>query len=1792
MVHIPGYTIESLLIAEGPISLFDAVRRRDERPVLLKTVPVGTRGMSRIFREELSLLRKLGARGVIEALGLLRHEDFHCLVYERRDWVPLKDYLTERQMDPRGFLTIAIQLAATLSDVHNRGVIHKSIKPLHIFIEPDNLVTTLSGFDSAEPAQGEASRIYRPRALERALHYISPEQTGRIDREIDFRSDLYSLGITLYELATGQLPFIAEPLELIHMHLAVTPKPPHQINGEVPEQLSRIILELLEKDPDRRYQSAGGLQADLETARAMLAEEGSIDWFDLGAREVPTTLTLPTRMYGRHDDLRVLEEAYRKAYQGSTELVMISGPPGAGKSKLVGALRHSLVNDRIPFLRGSFERFQSNVPFAGVAHAVTGWLEQLLAGSDEELANWSAVFRAGLEGYLDVVCRVVPKLELVVRPDDRDPWTKTEVGNRTGTGMLELIRCMAGETPMILYLDDLQWADSASLAMIAALIDRRIPISCLLIVSHRTEGEPHPTWTSLERRALEDERIHHLVLAPWSDGDVNAFLADALGRSQSETLQLAELTMRKTGGNPQFVRQYLRHLYATGLVRFEVGSGWQWTLDAIAHAEIPDDIAGIMTEKIEKLPRRARNILEVAACVGRRFDSAILAQVSGMTEDDIAMELYTLTFEGLIAPSGSSYHFTHNRIFEAALELLPEESRARFHVKIGSLKLDQNEGNETLQRDIFEIVDHLNHGAAGEEDPTLRRRLAELNLKAGRKAMEAAAFGNAAVYFRTGVNLLHEEDWRECYALIFDLSLELAHNLFLAADYGKAADRFRELLARPLEVMDRARVVARYVNLYTLIGQPLRAMRAGSEGLAELGESVPVRAGRFQLFAMALRARRLMRGKDGDRLMALGENTDPRMLARMRIMVEMLLPAYLTSARNTIYLVLSLTAKTLTGGRHQFAPIVYTMYASLLLTTKGDLTRARNLCSVADALHEKAEDTRFGHRLAVLRHYVVGAWLKPYARCADALAGSWQRAIDAGDPLFGTIGIMVYWLLRFEGDGHLGELAGDLKKTGRVADQGGGHTLAPCEATLEAVTRYLHQDQARREMDRSDDPFALEPLREEHARLFYLFCMPPVAMACYLFGRYREAYELAGSVSREVYRATIGGQSGLLCEMVLALAAAALYPDADPGSRAKLLRGIDRAIKNMGRYAERCRANFGSRHQLLSAERARLDGRIAEAFHGYARAAEQAVGEGVAGLRGLVEERRATLAMREGMPSDAATYLSNALEAYRAWGAHAKVAQIRALYGSYLREQHRWDSQATSGGAQQGEGQLKSMLDLETVLESSLAISREVRLSAVLDRVIASTMENAGARRAVLILRRAGGLIVAGEACLDNSIEPLAIDQPLDEQDPLPHSIIKYVRRTGETVVLGDAARQGLFKDDPYIAESGAQSVLGLPIVHQSKQLGVLYLENDLVGNAFNEDRVEVLQLIAAQAGVSIENANLYDQLSSLNRELEGRVEERTNALQEANQKLTQEIEDRIETQKELVETQSKLLESARRAGMTEVAIGVLHNVGNVLNSITISVDSLAESLKNTKLPQLGKTIDLLEHPEMDFVHFFTEDPRGKILPNYLAKLREHLEREHAETLAEVKRMTANLSHVIEVIRAQQDHARMRAVLEPVSLADLFEQGLKISGLDLAEREIEIVRDYDALPTYLVEKHKILQILVNLLKNAGESMRKIDRHRELEIGLHQGPDHKVVLTVSDNGVGIAQEDLTNIFSYGFTTRDEGHGFGLHNAANAATEMGGSLKAFSDGPDKGATFVLVLPLRENNADLATIRQISA
>ena len=1772
MLDISGFTLAECIYSLHGISVY-RVDRDGGLPGFIKLIHSGEEELEARGQREYALLRELKANGVLKATSLNRSSAGLYMVFEGFPGLTLTDYLTHNRPSGITLLKIALQLAGILTEVHAGGVIHKNLQPGVILIRPDTLELKLTGFDHAELAVRERKVLDKPGQSQGDLHYTSPEQTGRMGRGIDFRSDLYSLGVIYYELATGRPPFSARPLELIHMHLAVEPEPPDQII-ELPGFFSSVVMKLLEKQPEKRYQTAGGLHADLATCRSSLDHETEITDYPLGTHEVPYSLELPDRLFGRDRELERLENAYRRVLEGKTELVIIEGKAGMGKTILVNALRKLLRETNTRIVEGRFDQFQSHIPYTALIQAFNGWVEQIMTGTDEALNNWRRKLRRALRNVGPAVVDLIPKLKLVL--GDMDAMAilgPGEARNRVSLALLRFVKAItSGDNPIMLHLDDLQWADTASLAFLEAIMDLGDETHLLIVATVRESSKQNEaSWkVSVEKIAESSGSTDIIQIGPWRDSDTHLFVAECLKRTPMDTTTLAELITRKTGNIPLFVRQYIRHAYTLGHFFYDTSLGWQWDYQGLESAGIPDDIAGLLTRKITSLPKHTREVLELAGCVGRKFDPKMLLALSTIEEEDLVLYLHVLTGEGLIVPSGKNYQFTHNRIYETAISLMSEKDRAAVHSKIGDLLLGETTGKE---HSLFEIVDHLNRGIPFATTLEKKLQITEMNLVAGRKAMSSGGYDTAEAYFQQALRLCKGASWQEHYRLKFDLLLESAQGTYLIGDFQTAMQRLSQLLDEDLTELDRARVIARMVSLNTLTGNSAEALALGLSGLARLGVVVPAKPSTLQLAWHHRQVKRRFT-KHEDRFLDRPMSQDESFRAKMAILSEVIIPSLFTNTRQSIYLAFEMMRQFMDHGRHHFSPMVLSIFGCTMGVVGSSFEDRAHYGHLAASLDEQIGPNRYSHRVRLINAVMLHPWLKPYRQCTDTLEANIELALEEGDPQYATYSANCRLHLLFLAGKHLGHLARTAQRYADFIDRLGYKEMSLGCLTMARICRFLSGGTEGGPLS-PEDPFNLAVLKDQTIRILFYFYAPHAGLAFYIMGRYEDAYALAEQVQNKMSQTVAGGQPMAENIFILGLSAAALAAKAKSTQRRGYMKTIEKCQQYLSDWSAFCAANFSPRRYLIQAELARLRGSHASAFHLYALGSSKATAENCGFLGAIIEERRAGLAMETGLVTDAATYLTNAIKGYLSWGAEAKIARLKADFVEYLPESAGNPSDA-SGEIRYPEG----ALDLDTVVRGSLAISQEVELDKVLQRVMAGAIENAGAQRGVLLLHRAGRLWVEAQGNVSGAFSRISA-KPFPTDD-LPVSTINYAQRTRETVNLQDAYQKGLFREDPYVLATRARSILVLPILNQNKLVGILYLENNLLSNAFPNDRLEILRLIAAQAAVSIENASLYNQLSMLNRNLETRVEDRTKELQKANDLLTQEVTERISYQKKLVQLQSQLMETAHRAGKAELAIDVLHNVANVLNSVTTSVESIDEDLKNSKLPGLGKAVMLLEEHAHDLGTFITEDEHGRKLPSYLASLAKRLKTEQTRIKQEIKNLIRHLSYAIEVIRAQQDHAKSKALLEPMMTDVMLDNALELSLGSERPKNLQITRNYQPLPVFLLDKNRVKQILLNLIQNALEAL--VDSAQPtMELGLRY-QNSRVIFTVGDNGAGIEATDLTHIFSFGFTTRGPSRdGFGLHNAANAAAEMGGSLKAHSDGQGAGSLFTLSLPLREYEAE---------
>jgi predicted ATPase/transcriptional regulator with GAF, ATPase, and Fis domain len=1411
---------------------------------------------------------------------------------------PLKAVLTSRRLTLAEFFQIALDLARTVGELHRRGVIHKSLSPYSILVDPETKRTQVFDFSVASRLPQESQPPGPPQLLLGRLAYMSPEQTGRMNRVVDYRTDLYSLGTTFYEMLTGRPPFRSDdPLELVHGHIAKAPPAPSEVDPTVPEVVSEIVMKLLSKTAEDRYQSAWGLMADLERCAEHVAAGGAMSRFPLGERDISDQFTIPQRLYGREAETRTLLEAFERACGGPATLMLVAGYSGIGKSSLVHEVHKPIVHRQGRFLSGKFDQLERNTPYGALLQAFRGLIRQLLPESEERIAALRERLSEALGVNAGVISSVIPELDLLLGAQPAlPPLPPAESQNRFNYVFENFLSVFTRpEHPLVIFLDDLQWADSATLQLLARLLTNPGVRDLFLIGAYRdNEVTPdHPLMKVVAEIREGGAAVAEIVLPPLGRRDLQQLVGDAVRRNAQEAEPLADLVLRKTGGNPFFVTQFLKSLHQEGLLEFDHAARcWSFDLDRIEQARITDNVVDLMTKKLRGLAVPTQEAITLAACIGHRFSLPVLAVVRQKSLREVASELWEAIEEGLVLPTteryepltaapeevleriAPSYRFLHDRVQQAAYALIPEDQRKPVHLRVGRLLLAGGD-EEPPEDKVFEIANHLNFGQELITSEHERTRVARLNLRAGHKAKDSAAFRPALDYFDQGLRLLPRDRWTSHYELALALTMQVAECEYLCGQFEEAERSFETLLREARSPLEKAEAYRMRIMQCDSLARYADAVRAGREGLALLGVRLPedeTETGR----ALDRELGRIQAAL-GDRTIAslegLPEMQDAEAKMVVALSTAMWASAYILGDRVLASLLSAhMVSLSLERGNTADSAYGYATHAIAVGPVREDYRSAYEWGALALRVNERLGDRKGRSRVEQQFNAHVNLWRRPLQTCIPHAREACRSGLETGDFTYAGYGAFTEtWAALFTSQ--------DLDRFVR--------DYTPTVALLERIRRFslaaaqeLFLNWARALQGQTRDTLSLSHASFDEGEYVSTYGADVFCMAFYYaaklhlgvtFEECGPALEAARKARREAWR----GEGTLWPPYVdfwSGLAMASLYRDASEEDQRSYWSELVRTRESLQVLAENCPENFRCFWLLLTAEMKRMEGHPGEAAElfeqaiGYARQTQSLQNEARA------NELCARLWLGRERDTLAAHYMSEAHRCYSAWGAAAKVQDLEARYGRLL------SSRLAAATVAETSARQAVSLDLFTVLKAAHAIAVEIELPDLLKKLMTITLENAGAERGVFLQNRQERLVVEAEAAADAG--PVTVKQsiPLEQATNLSHAVVRYVRRTGQGVVIGNAATDERFAGDTYIARSGCKSILCVPVVHQGKFGGILYLENNLTTEAFTSKRVEMMQILSAEAAIALENAQLYGEMKE-EVERRGRAEQ---ALREA----------------------------------------------------------------------------------------------------------------------------------------------------------------------------------------------------------------------------------------------------------------------------------------------------------------------
>ncbi|MBH8575424.1 AAA family ATPase [Nostocaceae cyanobacterium CENA369] len=1813
IAKISDYQISEQLYAGSRTLVYRAIRESDLLPVVIKLSEQEYPTFNQLlqFRNQYTIAKNLDLPGIVRPYSLEPYRNSYALVMEDFGGVSLRDWINskiDRKPDLLTFLQIAIALSDILNGLHRHRVIHKDIKPANILINPNTQQIKLIDFSIASLLPKETPEIQSPNVIEGTLAYLSPEQTGRMNRGIDYRSDFYSLGVTFFEILTGQLPFQSnDPMELVHCHIAQQPPLLESKSEQIPQVISDIVMKLMAKNAEDRYQSALGLKYDLEKCLAQWQDTGSIELFHLGERDVCDRFIIPEKLYGRQTEVQSLLDAFERVSQGSKEITLVAGFSGIGKTAVVNEVHKPIVRQRGYFIKGKFDQFGRDIPFSAFVQAFRDLMTQLLSESDAQLAHWQTKILSALGDNGQVLVEVIPELEAIIGKQLPVPeLSGSAAQSRFNLLFGKFIQVFtAPQHPLVIFIDDLQWADSASLKLMQLLMSAAETHYLLFIGAYRdNEVTPtHPLMLTVEEMQKSQVTVNTITLAALDLQSVNQLIADSLSCSDELALPLTNLVFGKTKGNPFFATQFLKALHEDKLITFNFSGFWECDIAQVRSLALTDDVVEFMAIQLQKLPKQTQAVLKLAACVGNQFDLATLAIVYEKSQVETAADFWKAVQDGLTIPTNqvykfyhqeshettvaqspitseqiSSYRFLHDRVQQAAYSLIPEPQKKATHLKIGQLLL-KNTSPAEIESNIFDIVNQLNEGIEIITQQSEKDELAQLNLLAGKKAKASTAYKAAVKYFTTGRELLKKESWRSHYCLTFNLYRESAECEYLNGNFQQTEKLFDIALNHTQNKFDRAEIYGIQMYLKMTQGENIAAgLEAGLKGLSVMGINLPV-TDQEQKAAIAAQLQELkarLKGVAVADLFDLPQMTDPVNKVCMSLLADIWATAYMAGNQYLSDLIpLFMINLSLKYGNAESSGFAYSIYGMSLANQESYQT-AYEFGKLALKLDSHFNSTQFIPKTNNIFAHTINPYNQHLKTNVPISTQSFQTSQETGNLVFGVWAVsFIIWAMLIKGD-RLSEVYAETEKYLSYVQQVNDVNMLYAFTLQRQFLLHLQGISQKTDLlDESNDgdiPY-IEVWREknnfEHGINWYCFLKIQLS---YLYGRYRDAVLAAASAKK-----TLPSNSGFFpiiqYYFYYPLALAALYPNATSEEQKQYWEIMQQHQQIQKNWANSCPQNFLHRYLLLSAEMAKISGNFLEAIQLYDRAISEAKANEYFNEESLANELTAKFYLEWGKERIAQEYLINAYYGYARWDAKAKIDDLEQRYPQLLApilQQTRsplapYETIATlhrtvnKTATSSDSGSV--MLDMSTVIKASQTLSSEIELEKLLTILLQVVIENAGADKCALLLLKEGRLVVEAIAQIGQEssvVQSIFVEDSAD----VPRSLIYTVQRSLLPSAIADITLYPVLVADPYIIRQQPQSLLCMPILHQGKLLGILYLENNLTAGAFTSDRVEILNLICTQAAISLENARLYHE---------------SQRLYQKSQEYAQQLQYSF---LELQQMQLQLVQSEKMSALGNLVAGVAHEINNPVGFIAGNIEPAKDYVKD-----LLALIDLYQEkfPDSD------SDIADEIEAIDLNYLREDLPKLLDSMQLGVDRIRSISTSLRTFSRSDKDYK------VPFNIHDGIDSTILILRHRLKANEnrpeIEIVKDYGKLPLVNCFAGQLNQVFMNLLANAIDALEESNKGLSLEV-IQANPNRitiqtrvassqDVLIQIADNGVGISQEVQQRIFDHLFTTKavGKGTGLGLAIAHQIVVEGHGGTITVNSVLQEGTTFVVTLPIED-------------
>ena len=1729
MISVSGYHVSEKIYESLGARVFRGTRDEDGAPVIFKILKSDypTPAALARYRQEFEITSSLDIDGVVKVYELRKHRNSLVMILEDFGGISLRLLKERHGLDIEELTELAVEIVRILGFIHDQNVVHKDLNPSNLVYNPETKRLKIIDFGIATRLARTNPILENPNVMEGTLAYISPEQTGRMNRFLDYRTDFYSLGATLYELLCGEPPFVLkDPMELVHAHLARKPEALHKKNPEVPLDLSAVVMKLLSKTAEDRYLSAWGLEADLKECQARRLDR-EVSPFELGLHDVSPRFQISQKLYGRECEIHRLLNAFERVGKGESIFALVSGYAGIGKSVMIREIHKPVTRMRGYFIFGKYDQFQ-HLPYSAIAAAFREMVRQILAEGEQALAIWRDKLLEALGPNGQVIINVIPEVAMVI--GEQPPLAKmgpTETATRLRMTFLNFVKVFCDEIPLVLFLDDLQWADLLSLELVGVLMTDETVKRLFLVGAYRDNevGPTHPLTITINGLNQVGAPLKSIVVERLGLFDIQALIADSLRKTKEDVLELASLVMHKSGGNPFFVNQFLTTLHEEGLLVFQLpengnAGGWKWDMAGIEAMGFTDNVVDLVLGKLRKLPHATREILKMAACAGESFDLGFLAAVREETEKDSYAVLLPAIQEGLILGVSDlevindalvmrSFKFLHDRVQQANYELLDKRERKTLHSKMGHLLLRQLDEKQRVCR-LFEIVDHLNAGLVS-EDHSVKLDMAKLNLQAARRARKASAFTAVRGYLEKGIQSLEglENLWLSHYDLAMGLYLERSEAEYLTGHFEEAEHFLEVALKGARTPLEEVGIYSQQVVQYTMAARYTDVMEVGVRALALLGIHLPLDNPEAAIGEDLVIIAQLLHGREIAPLVNEPEASDPLWRAAIDMLTQLLTPSYLYLPHLFPMFAARQARLSLEHGPIAGSALGFGCLGIVYCTQFGQFRMGYELGLLAYRLSDRFHDPVDKSRSCLLLSGYLNPWNKHLIQSRQLAEEGMATAMACGSLMWAGYNASFKVFSMFSLGLPLPEVAAEnagFIHFGRKV--GHKHFVRVMEVYRRVMANLVGKTSQSDDFNvpEGDEASFMKEIQEENDNYSHALYAVLKMIPLYLYGDYKGALELAQQAEQlSVFLTGINQSSDHCFYHALTLTAmdASLNEELQEQNRVK----ITELHQKLKVWAEACPENFSHRELLVKAELACISGNLDEAGRIYDQALSKAAANGFMHEEALINERAGLCWLSQDRGKVAGVYMRDAHHGYGLWGAVHKVQQLDssfpALFGDAALEATARVSFDPSTNT--GTRMLKA-LDLASVLKASQAISGEIVLDDLMDRMMHILLENAGGQRGFLLLERKDRWMVKVGVEMEGSKITFP-NAPVEEFDDLSRPIVNYGIKTRETIVLDNASQEGRFTKDNYIVKRQPKSVLCMPVMHHGKLCCVLYMENNLAIGAFDGRRLSLLKLLSSQAAVSIVNARLYSRMEHL-------VQERTARLSETLEQLE-------EKHDQLKKTQGQLVQTGKMASLGTLTAGIAHELKNPLNfinnfsSISLELyDELRQAIEEKDGEEVQAILeDLTINGDKIHKHGVQADRIVKSMMNIA----------RGET---GERMTVVFNdHVDEYVNLTCFGSRARDDGLIIDAERYYDQNIG---------ELEIV------------PQDLGRVWINLVNNATDALYEKRRALgssfvpKISVTTENHSDH-VLVKIWDNGSGISDHKMKKIFDPFYTSKPPGKG---------------------------------------------------